>query len=149
MKGKSLIIRILTVLLVGIILYYFMLPPINLSSPVFWTYVVMLCVLYLFTGIVKLVDIKDIFIDFIGVCGGTGVAICIVFAASFVFWLFWGRKRNRMRKEAWEKEKAEIDRARAFLKQQDEIKAQQQAEQAKIAEIMGSDAVKILAENSK
>ena len=94
-------------------------------------------------------SIKDIFIDFIGVCGGTGVAICIVFAVSFVFWLFWGRKRKKLRKAAWEKEKAEIDRARAFLKQQDEIKAQQQAEQARMAEIMGSDEAKILAENSK
>ena len=70
-------------------------------------------------------SIKDIFIDFTGVCGGTAVAICIVFAVSFVLWLFWGRKRNRMRKAAIAAEKAEIDRARAFLKQQDELKAQQ------------------------
>lgn len=71
-------------------------------------------------------SIKDIFIDFTGVCGGTAVAICIVFAVSFVLWLFWGRKRNRMRKAALAAEKAEIDRARAFLKQQDELKAQQE-----------------------
>ena len=70
-------------------------------------------------------SIKDIFIDFTGVCGGTAVAICIVFAVSFVLWLFWGRKRNRMRKAALAAEKAEIDRARAFLRQQDELKAQQ------------------------
>ena len=70
-------------------------------------------------------SIKDIFIDFTGVCGGTAVAICIVFAVSFVLWLFWGRKRNRKIKAAIAAEKAEIDRARAFLKQQDELKAQQ------------------------
>ena len=70
-------------------------------------------------------SIKDIFIDFTGVCGGTAVAICIVFAVSFVLWLFWGRKRNRKIKAALAAEKAEIDRARAFLKQQDELKAQQ------------------------
>ena len=40
-------------------------------------------------------SIKDIFIDFTGVCGGTAVAMCIVFAVSFVLWLFWGRKRRQ------------------------------------------------------
>ncbi|MBE6894769.1 MAG: hypothetical protein E7483_04155 [Ruminococcaceae bacterium] len=94
-------------------------------------------------------SIKDIFIDFIGVCGGTGVAICIVFAFSTVFWLFWGRKRNRRRKEALEKEKAEIDRARAFLAQQDAINAQLAAEAERISQIANSDAAKILSENSK
>ena len=94
-------------------------------------------------------SIKDIFIDFIGVCGGTGVAICIVFAVSFVMWILWGRKRNQALKAAWEQEKAEIDRAREFLKQQDQLKAQQQAEEARFAEISNSDAAKILAENSR
>ncbi|MBQ7284393.1 MAG: VanZ family protein [Oscillospiraceae bacterium] len=93
-------------------------------------------------------SIKDIFIDFIGVCGGTGVAICIVFVLSFIFWLFWGRKRNKRRKEAFEKEKAEIDRARAFLAQQDKIKAEQAEEAARIEKLVNSDAAKILAENS-
>lgn len=72
-------------------------------------------------------SIKDIFIDFIGVCGGTAVAICIVFGISFVFWLLWGRKRNQQMKEAMEKEKAEIERARAFLAQQDALAAQQES----------------------
>ena len=94
-------------------------------------------------------SIKDIFIDFIGVCGGTGVAICIVFAVSFICWLLWGRKRKKRIKAEWEKEKAEIERAREFLKQQDELKARQLAEEARIADIKNSDAAKILAENSK
>ena len=63
-------------------------------------------------------SIKDIFIDFIGVCGGIAVAICIVFAISFVVWLLWGRKRKKQLKEQWLKEKAEIDQARAFLAKQ-------------------------------
>ena len=63
-------------------------------------------------------SIKDIFIDFTGVCGGTAVAICIVFAVSFIFWIFWGRKRNNKRKLALAQEKAEIEQARAFLAQQ-------------------------------
>lgn len=94
-------------------------------------------------------SIKDIFIDFTGVCGGTAIAIAIVFSISFVFWLLWGRKRKNRIKEALAKEKAEIDRARAFLKEQDKLKAQQQAEREKMAEIINSDAEKILAENSK
>ena len=94
-------------------------------------------------------SIKDIFIDFIGVCGGTGAAICIVFAVSFIGWLLWGRKRKKRIKEAWEKEKAEIDRAREFLRQQDELNAQQLTDHAKTADIKNSDAAKILAENSK
>ena len=63
-------------------------------------------------------SIKDIFIDFGGVCAGTAVAICIVFAAGFAVWLLWGRKRRKLHKEQWLKEKAEIDQARAFLAQQ-------------------------------
>lgn len=94
-------------------------------------------------------SIKDIFIDFIGVCGGTGVAICIVFAVSFIFWIFWGRKRNKRRKEAFAKEKAEIDRARAFLAQQDAIMAQQQEEAERLESMVNSDAAKILSKNSK
>ncbi|MBR2029237.1 MAG: VanZ family protein [Oscillospiraceae bacterium] len=94
-------------------------------------------------------SIKDIFIDFIGVCGGTGVAICIVFAVSFICWLLWGRRRKKRIKAEWEKEKTEIERAREFLKQQDELKALQLAEEDKIAAAANSDAAKILAENSK
>jgi len=94
-------------------------------------------------------SIKDIFIDFIGVCGGTGVAICIVFAVSFVLWLLWGRKHNKRRKEALEKEKAEIDRARAFLAQQDAINAKLAAEPDLLSQAADSYAAKILSENSK
>ena len=40
-------------------------------------------------------SIKDIFIDFAGVCGGTAAAIVLVFMVSFIFWIFWGRKRRQ------------------------------------------------------
>jgi len=93
-------------------------------------------------------SIKDIFIDFIGVCGGTGVSICIVFFFTFVFWLFWGRKRNRLIKETLAKEKEEIERARAFLKQQEELAAQLNGQYG-ASDVTGGDAAKILAENSK
>ena len=39
-------------------------------------------------------SIKDIFIDFAGVCGGTAAAIMLVFAVTFVLWLF-SRKHRR------------------------------------------------------
>ena len=94
-------------------------------------------------------SIKDIFIDFIGVCGGTGVAIFIVFSISFIFWLFWGRKRNKRLKEEWAKEKAEIDRARAFLAQQDALEAERKAKAENMQTILNSDAAKILAQNSE
>ena len=40
-------------------------------------------------------SIKDIFIDFTGVCGGTAAAIILVFMVSFTLWIFWGRKRRQ------------------------------------------------------
>lgn len=94
-------------------------------------------------------SIKDIFIDFIGVCGGTAVAIFIVFVLSFIFWLFWGRKIKKRRKAALAQEKAEIDRARAFLAQQDKLNAEKAAEEENSEELLESEEVKILSENSK
>lgn len=66
-------------------------------------------------------QIKDIFIDFIGVCSGTAVAISIVFVLTFFCWLLWGRKRKKLIKEAMEKEKAEIEEARKLLAQIKEL----------------------------
>ena len=40
-------------------------------------------------------SIKDIFIDFIGVCGGTAAAIFIVLFVQFFFWLFFGRHHKK------------------------------------------------------
>ncbi|MBE6877982.1 MAG: hypothetical protein E7488_02305 [Ruminococcaceae bacterium] len=94
-------------------------------------------------------SIKDIFIDFTGVCGGTAVAIFIIFAISFTFWLLWGRKRNKRRKAAMAQEKAEIDRARAFLVQQDRLETEKAAEKERINAMLNEDTVKILSENSK
>ena len=82
-------------------------------------------------------------------CGGTAVAICIVFVLSFLLWRVWGRKRNNLRKEALAKEKAEIDRARAFLAQQDKLEAEKAAEAERLKAIINDSAAQILSENSK
>lgn len=66
-------------------------------------------------------SIKDIFIDFIGVCGGTATAICIVFVISFIFWIFWGRKRNRLKKAAMQKEAEQLKKAKEFLEMQNKL----------------------------
>lgn len=63
MNNKVLWIRIIVVLLIAVVLYYFMLPPINLSSPVFWIYVLFIYAIYLFTGVLKLADIKSLFVE--------------------------------------------------------------------------------------
>lgn len=60
MKTKTTIIRILITLFVALFLYYFMLPPINLTSPIFWTFAITIYMFYLITGLFHLADIKNI-----------------------------------------------------------------------------------------
>ena len=57
---KILCIRILITILVMAILYYFFIPPINISSPDFWLFVVIIIGLYFITGILKLFDSHQI-----------------------------------------------------------------------------------------
>lgn len=60
MKTKITIIRAVLTLVVGLFLYYFMLPPINLTSPLFWTFALTIYIFFLLTGLIKLVDFKNI-----------------------------------------------------------------------------------------
>ena len=60
MKNKILIIRIVLTLLIALFLYYFMLPPLNLTSPIFWTYAFIIGIIYTFSGAAKLVDLKNV-----------------------------------------------------------------------------------------
>ena len=60
MKNKVLVFRIVLTVLLALLLYYFILPPINLSSPLFWFYAVLIIGIYLFSGIVKVANFKDI-----------------------------------------------------------------------------------------
>lgn len=60
MKTKITIIRAVLTLVVGLFLYYFMLPPINLTSPLFWTFALTIYIFFLLTGLIKLADFKNI-----------------------------------------------------------------------------------------
>lgn len=60
MKTKITIIRSLITLFVALFLYYFMLPPINLTSPIFWTFAITIYIFYLITGLFHLSNIKNI-----------------------------------------------------------------------------------------
>ena len=43
---KKIIINILITLLIGLVIYYFMLPPINITAPEFWTFIIALLGIY-------------------------------------------------------------------------------------------------------
>lgn len=48
---RNVVIRILLTLLVTFIIYYFMLPPLNFTSPVFWTFAFIVFAVYMILGI--------------------------------------------------------------------------------------------------
>lgn len=86
MKNKILIIRIVLTLVIALFLYYFMLPPINLTSPTFWTYAFIIAIIFIFSGAAKLVDLKNIitsknnkkFMSLgIGILGIVGIGVLI------------------------------------------------------------------------
>ncbi|MBE6138567.1 MAG: hypothetical protein E7173_02340 [Firmicutes bacterium] len=60
MKSKVWFLRVLLTVGIALVMYYFLLPPLNLTSPVFWFYVFFISAIYLVSGIVKIVELKDI-----------------------------------------------------------------------------------------
>jgi len=60
MKNKVLTFRIIFTVIVALVLYYFLLPPVNLTSPLFWFYAFFISLVYLVSGILKVVELKDI-----------------------------------------------------------------------------------------
>ena len=58
MKRKRTIINIIITLLFALVLFYFFLPPLNISSPDFWTYVVFIIIVYIFISLVGALEIK-------------------------------------------------------------------------------------------
>ena len=58
--NKRFFINILITLIVGIVIYYFMLPPINISSGIFWTYVIILLFIYFILSCFNIFD-KNLF----------------------------------------------------------------------------------------
>lgn len=63
MKNRVLIFRILFTVIMAVLLYYFLLPPINLSSPLFWFYAFTIFIIYMVSGVAKVVELKDIIIN--------------------------------------------------------------------------------------
>lgn len=63
MKKNILIFRILFTVIIALSLYYFLLPPINLSSPLFWFYAFTIFMAYLVSGVLRVVELKDIIIN--------------------------------------------------------------------------------------
>lgn len=72
MKGKTIFsIRIISTLFVFMIVYYFLLPPLNLTSPNFWYFVIMMILFYFLTGLLKLLDSYHIFKSYEQIVTGT------------------------------------------------------------------------------
>lgn len=60
MKKNIMLVRILVTLLIGVVIFYFTLPAINLTSPGFYAYLFMLTAIYLVSGSLKLLDTRNI-----------------------------------------------------------------------------------------
>lgn len=63
MKNKITTYRIIFTVLFGIVLYYFWLPPINLSSPSFWAYAIFVAAIYIFSVTAKLLNLRNLIIS--------------------------------------------------------------------------------------
>ncbi len=63
MKKRSIISLIIT-LVIGVIIYFVQLPPINITSISFWSYVMFMLAIYLFLNTVSRIDSKGINFDF-------------------------------------------------------------------------------------
>lgn len=55
---KYYLIPIVITLIIGLVLYYFWLPALNVHSPGFWSFITVLVVVYVITSLVGLIDIK-------------------------------------------------------------------------------------------
>ena len=60
-KNKVLIIRILITLLLTGLLYYFFLPPINITSMDFWVFLLYIVGIFYITSFLNVVNITEIF----------------------------------------------------------------------------------------
>ena len=59
---KETIIRILITAILACILYYFILPPLNIQSMFFWTFLLIIFFIYYITGILELTNIQQVII---------------------------------------------------------------------------------------
>ena len=63
MNNKITIYRVVITILLGLFFYYFWLPPINLTSPLFWAYAIFIALIYMFSATAKLLDLKNIILS--------------------------------------------------------------------------------------
>ena len=63
MKKRNLISLLITVI-VGMIIYFVVLPPINITSIAFWVYILLMFAIYLFFNTVSNIDQNGINFDF-------------------------------------------------------------------------------------
>ena len=63
MKNRILIFRILITLLVAFITFYITLPALNLSNIGFWFYLAFIILVYYFTGVYKIMDVKNVILN--------------------------------------------------------------------------------------
>lgn len=61
---KELLLRTLITIVIGSILYYFILPPINISSPDFWIFVFIIVLLFMGSSIIGLLNVREKIIQF-------------------------------------------------------------------------------------
>ncbi|MDD3341873.1 MAG: hypothetical protein PHN72_06795 [Bacilli bacterium] len=88
---KEFILRILLTILLGAILYYIMLPPMNISSPDFWIFAFIILAIYIGSSILGLLNIQDNVIRFGKVPKKKMIGVAIigsVFAIILVINLF-------------------------------------------------------------
>lgn len=60
---KILMFRILITLVLAMLLYYFSLPALNLTNPAFYSYLLVIFIVYLITGGLKVLNLKDIIVN--------------------------------------------------------------------------------------
>ncbi|MDO5569138.1 MAG: CvpA family protein [bacterium] len=62
-QRKILIIRIIVTVFITLLLYYFLLPPLNLTAPEFYLFLFLIFLVYSFTSVVKVIDIRNTIVN--------------------------------------------------------------------------------------
>ena len=63
MKNKILIFRIILTILFAFLFFYVFLPPINITSPEFWGYLLFITIVYFMTSILNMINFSGVFVN--------------------------------------------------------------------------------------